>query len=48
MKPIPLSLSVGNEAQGKMVEQVGLDDKKEDKASNEVMDDVKKVAVEGV
>ena len=35
---------MGIEAQGKMVEQVGLDDKKEDK----VVDDVKKVAMEGV
>ena len=31
-----------------MVEQVDPDDKKEDKASNEVVDDVKKVAMEGV
>ena len=31
---------MGIEAQGKMVEQVGLDDKEEDKAVNEVVDDV--------
>ena len=31
---------MGNEAQGKMVEQVGLDDKKEDKAANEGVDNV--------
>ena len=31
---------MGIEAQGKMVEQVDLDDKKEDKAANEVVDDV--------
>ena len=35
---------MGIEAQGKMVKQVDLDDKKEDK----VVDDVKKVAMEGV
>ena len=39
---------MGIEAQGKMVEQVDLDDKKEDKASNKVEDDVTKVAMEGV
>ena len=39
---------MGIEAQGKMVEQVDLDDNKEDKATNEVVDDVKKVAMEGV
>ena len=48
LKSISLSLLVGIEAQGKMVEQVDLDDKKEDKASNEVEDDVTKVAMEGV
>ena len=31
---------MGIEAQGKMVEQVDLDDKKEDKAANEVVDNV--------
>ena len=31
---------MGIEAQGKMVKQVNLDDKKEDKAANEVVDDV--------
>ena len=31
---------MGIAAQGKMVEQVDGDDKKEDKAANEVMDDV--------
>ena len=31
---------MGIEAQGKMVEQVDLDNKKEDKAANEVVDDV--------
>ena len=39
---------MGIEAQGKMVEQVDLDDKKEGKASNEVEDNVTKVAMEGV
>ena len=39
---------MGIEAQGKIVEQVDLDDKKEDKASNEVVEAVKKVAMEGV
>ena len=48
MKSISLSLLVGIEAHAKMVEQVDLDDKKEDKASNEVEDDVTKVAIEGV
>ena len=40
MKSIYLSLKVGIEAQGKMVEQVDLDDKKGDKAANKVVDDV--------
>ena len=31
---------MGIEAQGKMVEQVDLDDKKEDKAANAVVDNV--------
>ena len=31
---------MGIEAQGKMVEQVDLDNKKEDKAANEVLDHV--------
>ena len=31
---------MGIKAQGKMVEQVDLDDKKEDKAANEVVDNV--------
>ena len=31
---------MGIEAHGKMVEQVEMDDKKEDKAANEVVDDV--------
>ena len=31
---------MGIEAQGKMVKQVDLDDKKEDKAANEVVDNV--------
>ena len=31
---------MGIEAQGKMVEQVDLDNKKEDKAANQVLDDV--------
>ena len=31
---------MGIEAQGKMVEQVDLDDKKEDKAANKVVDNV--------
>ena len=31
---------MGIEAQGKMVEQVDLEGKKEDKAANEVVDDV--------
>ena len=31
---------MGIEVQGKMVDQVDLDDKKEDKAANEVVDDV--------
>ena len=31
---------MGIEAQGKMVEQVDLDDKKEDKAANEVVDNM--------
>ena len=40
LKSISLSLWVGIAAQGKLVEQVDLDNKKEDKAANEVLDDV--------
>ena len=40
LKLISLSLQVGIEVQGKMAEQVDLDDKKEDKAANEVVDNV--------
>ena len=38
---------MGIEAQGKMVEQVDLDDKKEDKAANEVVDNVLANTVHG-
>ena len=36
LKSISLSLWVDIAAQGKMVEQVDLDDKREDKAANEI------------
>ena len=39
---------MGSEDLAEMVEEGDLDDKLEDKATNEVVDDVKKVAMEGV
>ena len=39
---------MGSEDLAEMVEEGDLDDKLEDKATNEVVEDVKKVAMEGV